>query len=162
MVDLACSYGWFVAQFAREGWQAHGVESDPSAIRMGRIAYGLSGDRTTHSTIQAFLHESDRKFDVVLCLSILHHFLMNPRTCRAEDLLRQVDAITGSVLFFDIGQNHEEWFKDRLPEWDDTHIVNWIKQNTTFTEVIKLGVDSDDVGPYRTNYRRSLFACIRN
>jgi len=28
--------------------------------------------------------------------------------------------------------------------------------------VIKLGVDSDDVGPYRTNYRRSLFACIRN
>src|SRR5207244_10726750 len=70
--------------------------------RSSDLAYGLSGDQTTHSTIQAFLNDSHRKFDVVLCLSILHHFVMNPRTCRAEDLLRRVDAITGSVLFIDI------------------------------------------------------------
>jgi SAM-dependent methyltransferase len=161
VLDLACSYGWFVREFAQRGSAATGVDSDPSALKIGRIAYGLRPDQTVQSDLRTFLSGCDRTWDVVLLLSVLHHFVLRRTTSRPEDLLRQVDRITGTCLFLDTGQAHERWWRGSLSAWDNGFVIEFIRRHTSFTRVVPLGIDGDDTGPYRDNYRRTLFACLR-
>lgn len=161
VVDLACSYGWFVNEFGKRGYQVTGVERDPTALNIGRIAYGLPREQLVQSDFESFANSCRGTFDVVLLLSVLHYYPLKRAAGTPEDMIRQVDAITGSVLFFDTGQSHEEWWRRSLPEWNDEFIINFIKQNTSFTHVLPLGRDSDNVSPYRDNYARTLFACFR-
>jgi SAM-dependent methyltransferase len=162
VVDLGCSYGWFVAEFAKRGHQAMGIDSSPAALKIGQIAYGLSAEQAVKVDLQAFFARCDRTFDVVLLLSILHHFVPKSHFGRAEEILKRVDAITGSVLFLDTGQSHEKWFHRSLPDWDDDFIIKFIQRHTSFKHVIPLGADSDNVGGYRKNFNRTLFACVRS
>jgi hypothetical protein len=121
----------------------------------------LRPEQLVESDFQAFSDNCGRKLDVVLFLSVLHYFPLKRAAGAPEEMLKKVDAITGSVLFFDTGQSHEEWWRNSLPEWNDDFIIRFIKQNTSFTHVLPLGRDSDNVGPYSDNYARTLFACIR-
>jgi hypothetical protein len=161
VVDLACSYGWFVNEFSKRGCDATGIEADPTPLNIGRIAYGLRADQLVQRDFRTFLRGCGRTFDVVLLLSVLHYYPLKRASGIPEEVLREVDAITGSVLFFDTGQSHEEWWRQSLSQWNDKFIIDFIKDHTSFTRVIPLGRDSDNVGPYRTNYGRTLFACYR-
>ena len=160
-VDLGASYGWFVAQMRGLGFDAHGVERDPIAIEVGVVAYGYKRDALICSDLVPFLRENRRKFDVVSCYSVAHHFALGRASVNAEELIGMIDRITEKVLFFDTGQNNEEWFKDSLSQWDPDFIEKWLYQNTTFKKVIRLGIDSDAVAPFEKNYSRTLFACVR-
>lgn len=162
VLDVACSYGWFVDAFARRGADALGVDADLSALKIGRIAYGLRPEQTVHSDLQTFLSSSGRTWDVVLLLSVLHHFVLNPKRGRAEDLLRMADRVTGTCLFVDTGQAHERWWRGALARWDDDFVIDFIRRHTSFSRVIRLGADLDYDGPYRENYGRTLFACMRS
>ena len=161
VVDLACSYGWFVNAFSKRSCDALGVEVDPTLLNIGRTAYGLQTEQLVQNDFTAFASNCDRTFDVVLLLSVLHYYPLKRAPGTPEEVLRKVDAITGSVLFFDTGQSHEEWWRKSLPEWNDEFIIKFIKENTSFTHVSPLGRDSDNVGSYRNNYARTLFACFR-
>jgi hypothetical protein len=161
LVDLASSYGWFVNEFSKRGCDATGIEADPTPLNIGRIAYGLRTNQLIQCDFRTFTRHCGRTFDVVLLLSVLHYFPLKRAAGTVEEVLREVDAITGSVLFFDTGQSHEEWWRNSLPEWNDEFIIKFIKNNTSFRYVTPLGRDSDNVGPYRNNYARTLFACYR-
>jgi hypothetical protein len=161
VVDLACSYGWFVNEFSKRGCDATGIEADPTPLNIGRIAYGLRTNQLIQRDFRTFARHGGRTFDVVLLLSVLDYYPLKRASGTPEELLREVDAITGSVLFFDTGQSHEEWWRNSLPEWNDEFIIQFIKNNTSFRYVTPLGRDSDNVGPYRNNYARTLFACYR-
>jgi SAM-dependent methyltransferase len=162
VLDLACSYGWFVREFAYRGSAVTGVDSDPTALKIGRIAYGLRPDQTVQSDLRTFLSACDRTWDVVLLLSVLHHFVLKRTTWRPEDLLRGVDRITGTCLFLDTGQAHERWWRSSLAAWDNAFVIDFIRRHTSFTRIVPLGMDDDNAGPYRGNYRRTLFACSRD
>jgi SAM-dependent methyltransferase len=162
VLDTACSYGWFVNEFSKRGGAAIGVDADPVALKVGRIAYGLRPEQTVHSDLHAFLSTCDRTWDVVLLLSVLHHFVLNPKRGRPDELLRRIDRVTGTCLFIDTGQAHERWWRGALADWDNDFIVEYIRRHTSFTRIIPLGTDADYAGPYRQNYGRTLFACLRN
>ena len=162
VLDLSCSYGWFVDQFAKAGCHAFGVDPNPAALRIGQIAYALQSEQLVQGDVQTFLNSCDRTYDVVLLLSILQDFLPMSDFGSAVDMLRNVDSITDRVLFFDTGQAHERWFRDSLHEWNNDFIIRFIKQHTSFTQVIPLGADSDNIGGFSKNFGRTLFACIRS
>ncbi|MBM3672566.1 MAG: methyltransferase domain-containing protein [Actinobacteria bacterium] len=160
-LDVGACYGWYVAEMSRRGFGAHGVELDPNAIRLGRHAYGFEPDAITAAECSEFLRGVDRRFDVVSCFSVLHHFALGAGACSAEELGGLLDRATGEVLFFDTGQAHEAWFHDLLPAWNSEYIVEWLRCHTTFKRVVALGTDNDAVPPYEHNYGRTLFACTR-
>jgi hypothetical protein len=159
-LDIASSYGWFLAEMGKLGFQARGVEVDAAAAAVGPLVYGLRPDQTAVADAVAFLRGGGR-YDVVSCFSILHHFALGKGTARPEELLRLVDQATGRVLFFDTGQNHEAWFRQALPEWDADYVEAYLRRHTSFAEVLRLGLDRDNVPPYEANYGRTLFACVR-
>jgi 2-polyprenyl-3-methyl-5-hydroxy-6-metoxy-1,4-benzoquinol methylase len=160
-LDIGACYGWFVAEMARRGFDARGVELDPNAIRLGEAAYGLESGQLTVGECSQFLRDMDKKFDVVSCFSVLHHFALGVGPCSAEDLIDLLDRVTGTVLFLDTGEAHEAWFRDLLPAWNTEHIAEWLHRSTTFREVVALGTDQDAVPPFEDNYGRTLFACLR-
>ncbi len=160
-LDLGCSYGYFMAGMEAEGMKSYGVDNCPNSILLAQICYNQPKERLLCLSLENFFEMNEETYEVVSLLSVLHHFMLNRGQITAEELIRNVDTITGRVLFLDSGQNHEEWFKDSLPELDETALVKWLKEHTSFDEVIALGKDTDNVGVYSPNYQRSLIACIR-
>ena len=169
-LDLASSYGWFVKAFSELGFDAHGVERDAIAVRVGLAAYRLDPAAIEIASIERFLADPGRRYDVVLFLSILHHFVIGRESTRvlrrrgdgaARELFAQVDHACGRVLFFDTGEEHETWMADKLPGWSPDFIEGWLRRHGTFDEIVRLGVDRD-VETFPGNYARTLFACVRS
>jgi hypothetical protein len=128
---------------------------------LGEAAYDLDPSSITVGNCEDFLTGSGRPWDVVSCYSLLHHFVLGRGSVSAEELARRLDKATGRVLFFDTGQEHEAWFRESLAGWDTDHVLAFLRENTTFDEIVDLGPDDDAVGAYADNYGRHLFACVR-
>jgi SAM-dependent methyltransferase len=161
-LDVCCSYGWFVDQMAKQGYKARGVDRDGAAVTVGSQVYGLDPSMVTTDDIVDYLSKDNQRYDVVSCFSILHHFALGRGSVSAVELIKLVDAVTGSVLFFDTGEAHEGWFKDTLPEWTPEYIADWLRKHTSFNSIKMLGTDQDAKGNYRGQYGRHLFACWRS
>lgn len=161
-LDLGSSYGWFVSEMSKLGFDAWGVDRDKAAVSMGPEIYGISPDRVIEENIATYLANNDRTFDVVSCFSVLHHFVLGNAPITAQALIKLIDRSTDKVLFLDTGQNHELWFKHSLAEWTPEYIGQWIKRHSSFSSVIPLGKDQDFTLPGQSrNYGRTLFACTR-
>lgn len=161
-LDVASSYGWFVRAFSERGFEASGVEIDWASTEIGRVAYGLAPGQVTRSEVVRFLEgELERRWDVVTCFSLIHHFVLGRMRISPEEMLGHLDRITGTVLFLDTGQEHELWLRRSLDGWHADRIEQWIRENSSFGVVRRLGVDGDGVGAYAGNYGRTLFACMR-
>jgi 2-polyprenyl-3-methyl-5-hydroxy-6-metoxy-1,4-benzoquinol methylase len=161
VLDLACSYGWFVNRFKDAGFRARGIDRDPSALHVGTCIFGLGADELWPARIEAFLAEPRERYDVVLFLSILHHYALGQERAPLDLILKGLDSITRHVLFLDTGEGHEAWYRETLAEWTPEYIRNLILERTSFTSVVVLGTDGDAREPYAENYGRSLFACTR-
>ena len=159
-LDVASCYGWLVSEMGGAGFDAQGVERDPLAPILGKAVYGLDPSRVTTGDAVDFLG-SGRRFDVVSCFSLLHHFALGRGRVEADEFVRLLDGATGRVLFLDTGQQHEEWFEKSLSEWDTDYVKKFLLANSTFDEIIDLGPDIDAVPPYEKNYGRHFFACVR-
>lgn len=160
-MDLASSYGWFVAQMKSHGFTSYGVERDPFAIRVGQIAYGLGSTDVTRSDCVSFLRTTNERAEIVSCFSLLHHFVLGNGQCSAEEFIRLLDRYVGRVLFFEMGQEDEDWYRDRLAGWSVDFIEEWLQRHTRFRRIIRLGRDKDGRGRFKGNFGRMLFACIR-
>jgi len=161
-LDVASSYGWFVAKMEIAGFRAEGVERDPMAISVGRVMYGLSPEQVHRSDAVTFLRTFQDQYDVTSCFSLAHHYILQRLNASAEELLHLLDSVTRRVLFFDMGQGHEEFYSgEALAGWDPDYIHRWLETNTTFTRIVRLGMDEDAVPPFQQSFGRMLFACVR-
>jgi hypothetical protein len=160
-LDVASCYGWFVAQLRDLGYAANGMERDPLAVPLGQAAYGLDPSAVVVGDCVELLRDAGRTWDVVSCFSLLHHFVLGRGSTSAEELLKLLDAATERVLFLDTGQEHEAWMERSLRGWSPEFIARYLREHTTFGEIVDLGPDEDAVGRYADNYGRHLFACVR-
>jgi SAM-dependent methyltransferase len=161
VLDCGCSYGWFVSEFKKRGYRARGLDRDPRATRIGELVYGLEPGDFVHLPLEEFLESHDGTLDVVLCLSLLHHYAIGKERGAPEAILKALGRITGKVLFLDTGQSSEGWLRRDLHGWDAGSIQEFLARNGGFTEVVDLGPDADNVGRFREQYGRTLFACLK-
>jgi hypothetical protein len=151
-----------VDELRKAGFTAGGIERDPLAVPLGRAVYGLPEGMISTGDCVELLGAADRRWDVVSCFSLLHHFVLGRGSVGHEELIRLLDEVTGEVLFFDTGQENEAWFKSSLRGWNPGSIAGFLRDNTSFDEIVNLGPDDDARPPYADNYGRHLFACVRS
>ena len=154
-LDVGCSYGWFVHRMSELGFDAKGVDGDTAALNVGRVAYGLSPEQVIATGVQKHCRQSKEAFDVVSSFSLDHHFAQGKAALTADDYFAGIARITRKYFFFDIDQSHERWFGMSASDWNDEPMIRWIKANTSFKSVTRLG--HDRVGsPHATT---NLFVC---
>jgi hypothetical protein len=160
-LDVACNYGWFVSKMAALGFEAHGVEIDSAANVIATEFLGIDPTNFVRSEVTAFLESTSTRYDVVSCFSLAHHFALQGGN-GMDNLLRLLDGATSRVLFFEMGDENEAWFKERLRGWNPSTIATYLQNNTTFNRIVALGTDQDRRGKFSQNYGRTLFACVRD
>jgi hypothetical protein len=158
-LDLGSSYGWFVAEMRNLGFDAHGVERDPSAASLGPLLYGIKPEQIYRTDCVRFLREHDHAFDVTSCFGLLHQFAMRRGSVTAEEFIRLIDRRTTKVLFLESGQNPQTRCRQHLPEWDTDFIETWLKKHTTFTSIHRLVLDEDSQAPLEHRCSSTLLAC---
>lgn len=160
-LDVACNYGWFVEAMQEFGYQSTGVEVDWAARQIGINFYHLRENQLIGSEAVRFFRSQPSQYDIVSCFSLMHHFVMGRGSVAPEELLGLLSRSTKRVLFFDMGEEHEGWFKKTLAGWDPDSIETWLQSYGNFSEIVRLGTDKDNVPPYEKNYGRTLFACVK-
>lgn len=71
------------------------------------------------------------RYDVILCLSVMHHIILAEGMEIAQSILQRLVARTNHALFFEMGQSNEvnaDWSK-RLPSMEpdpETWISQWL------------------------------------
>ena len=158
--DLPCSYGYFLSAYKKKGSKVRGIDLDNSSLRIAREINGLTEKEVNKADIMTFL-KSSKRYDVVSCLSLLHHFALGVVPGSYVSLLEKLDKVTKKVLFLDTGQAHEKQYKGKLDEWTDEFIISEILRHTSFKKVIVLGKDHDNVGTQKGDNARTLFACVK-
>jgi hypothetical protein len=162
-LDVASCYGWFLAEMKALGMDVTGIERDVHGPVIGEIGYGLGRDHVVTDDVFAAFDGplAEQRWDVVSCFSLGHHFLLNDDHASFVRLLRQLDASTDRILFFEMGEGHERWFRKRLAGWHPERIAAELREHTTFRTIEALRTDDDGVGRYEGAYGRTLFACTR-
>jgi hypothetical protein len=158
VIDIGSYYGWFVSQFVSSGYNAVGIERDRHAIHIGELVYGNLAGRVLWDDARTALSEQATQSDVICCLSVMHHYVMGKYSTSAKEFLKLLNERTRKVLFFEMGEDHEQWFARSLAGWNKDFIKSWIIENTEFRIAHELGRDSDNRGRYRNNFCRMLFA----
>ncbi len=164
-LDIGSCYGWFLSQMKKEGFDVFGMDRDPFAVDIGQHVYDLDKSHVMLGDIGASLKQcvdEKKSFDIVSCFSVLHHYALGKSSLSAQDFMQLIDKVTGKVLFFETGQDHESAFEGSLNGWNDDSIPKWIQQNSTFKKVIFLGKDKDNIPPFEGYYQRALYACTRD
>jgi len=160
-LDVASCYGWFLGEMKQLGYQVCGIERDFRAKELGVSFYGLSSDEVIIGDAIEAAYELAEGFDVVSCFSLVHHLVMAEGMAGAQRLIKALDGVTNKVLFLDSGEDTEAWFKGRIINWSSTTIPQFVLDNSSFSEVVDLGIDRDGIGRYKDNYGRHLFCFTR-
>lgn len=161
LLDVGSYYGWFVKQFSGNGVLAQGIEKDFTACRISVDLHSLETAQIIHNTLEDFIQNTSGEYDVILFLSVLHHFVLGKSYLTAQDVFKELSRRTRKCMFFETGEEHEKMFEGGLSGWNEENIKKFILENSDFKKVISLGRDQDGVGRFQNNYSRMLFALIK-
>ena len=119
LLDIGCAEGYFVRRAARElGCFSLGIEGDVRRVTVAQNISTLDGNERAgfmYGRVDAASLSQFPSFDVVLFLSVLHHFKRAHGTDYCRDILTTIRSKTNKVLIFDMGIESEKsgWTTDR-------------------------------------------------
>lgn len=110
-LDLGCDLGYFTFRLAEAGYVALGVEASPDYVFLARALAEIG--RYESATFLRLAIAPDNvaalpACDVVLCLSVFHHWVKHHGPAGAEGMLRQAARRAGRHLVFETGQPEED------------------------------------------------------
>jgi hypothetical protein len=160
-LDIGSYFGYFPSAFKKLGLRVFALERDPFACKIAETVYGLNDEEIINLDLDTFLNTSTSQFDVVSCLSVLHHFLNDRENGNADKFLNLISKKTRHFLFLEMGTEAESWFSESLQGWDQEKVIEWVFKNTDFDSVNLLGEDSDGVNKFFGNFGRQLMVFSR-
>ena len=118
LLDIGCAEGYFVQQAARElQCFSLGIEGDVRRLTVAQNINTLDCNERTgfmHDHIDLASLSRLPKFDVVLFLSVLHHFVRPHGIDYCREVLDIIRTKTNKVMIFEMGIRTEflDWAKD--------------------------------------------------
>jgi SAM-dependent methyltransferase len=158
VLDIGSNTGYYLFELARLGYFCHGIDSDPELVCYASLMAYLtecSGVSCEVGKLDLAFIERMPSYDVILCLSVMHHIILAEGMEIADSILQQLVTKTNEVLFFEMGQSNEidaDW-SGRLPRMEpdpETWISQWlVKSGFRYVKTI---------GTSHTTVSRFLFA----
>ena len=165
VLDIGCEQGYFVFRMAERGGFCIGIDWDRHKIE---IAQALSTVYNVNNALFAQMDINNKtaatlpKVDIVICLSIFHHWAYKLGEYDAKEIMIKVSNCAEKYLIFETGQPNEVKIKwaERL-SFIGPDIDIWIHNF-----LYELGFEKiHNVGQFPTsvsNVPRNLYVAIRN
>lgn len=140
VLDIGANWGHFVIGLCRAGYRCTGVEVRPETAHFAKGF--VEAAQVDGRIIEGSIFDCDvTGYDVVLALSIFHHFLKSEEnTERLEDLLSRMNA---STMVF---QPHTpDYFDGRPPRWNPTpeEFSEWVAEKAGLRVERVIGTEAD-------------------
>jgi SAM-dependent methyltransferase len=134
VIDVGCNQGYFTFKFAELGGICLGFDNDISELMIARARAALNSvDNVSfiHMTLTYDNIETLPKADIVVCLSVFHHWVRYYGKDKALSMLKALSEKAEKALIFDTGQPEEmsvKWSKllgfmtPTGPEWIESQL----------------------------------------
>lgn len=109
-LDVGCNIGYFTFELARRGGLCVGIDSGRNEIMIARAVAGIHGISNVAFVEMAIDHPDEialPQVDVVLCLSLFHHWAAKLGEERARKIMSTVASAAQRFLVFETGQPEE-------------------------------------------------------
>ncbi len=166
LLDIGCNIGFFCHYFENLGVRATGIDdsrhnrhqrfSRANVIDVARQLnqrYGFSATFHDGDAVQ-FLSEGNKRYDIVLLLSVFHHFFLgyaldrkggDPMQ-RARDFIQQINRVTEQVLYLE--------YDEGCTELSTSELIEFLKNESGFQDIEIIGRSSD--------FHRPIPRCLRS
>ena len=121
VLDIGSYTGCFSHKIAKLKGTVTGIEIDDRRLVQAKMINTLLESNVEFLHADLFKYLKDKKYDCILCFSVLHWVLKNKGI---EGVREALDVLSASspVMFFGMGQDHET--KMRLKEWNHGLTIN--------------------------------------
>lgn len=152
ILDIGSNSGYYLFALAKLGYRCYGLEADSDLVLYAHLASYLlkaKGASCECGMLNLSFVERMPRYDVVLCLSVMHHIILREGLAAAEKILTGLREKANYALFFEMGQSNEieaDW-SVRLPRMEpdpETWISQWLKQ-CGFSRVQTIGTSTTTV-----------------
>jgi hypothetical protein len=166
VVDIGSSAGWFGFRLAERGIPTIAVERSPRGLRLGlytRKKSGLDDVSFLAMEVTPSTAELLPAADCVLLLSVWHHFVREWGFEVATEMLEGIWEKTGSLLFFETGEDEMPASWQLPPMLPDARswLTDFLAEVCAGASIVHLGLH-EALGPDNEPWRRNLFVAVRN
>jgi hypothetical protein len=166
VVDVGSSAGWFGFRLAERGVPTIAVERSPRGLRLGlytRKKSGLDDVSFLAMEVTPATVELLPAADCVLLLSVWHHFVREWGFEAATGMLEGIWEKTGSLLFFETGEDEMPASWQLPPMLPDARswLTDFLAEICAGASIVHLGLH-EALGPNNEPWRRNLFVAVRD
>ena len=147
VLDIGAHWGYWSGRFEELGFECHAVESSVKNVYfMKKIRRALNMKFEIHCC-SIFDFNVDKHYEIVLALSVFHHFLKDAGSLqKLKELLRGLDM---DWMFFEPHIPGEPTMAGSYVDFDNEQFVNFIFENSCLSKANRIGQAEDGRVLYR-------------
>jgi tetratricopeptide (TPR) repeat protein len=158
LLDIGCAEGYFVRKAAAAGCFTIGIDANSSIFALSQAASTLDKDYNcgfVHAPLSLDLLERIPNFDMIICLSMMHHVLRIQGIDKVRGYLGKMSAKFNKCAMFDMATSIEKKLQPPLPDMGSDPAA-WIKDllsSSGFPNVEQIGISLSPNGDPRPMFR---------
>jgi len=149
LLDIGCHWGYFSHKFEDEGFDCYCVENSKLNLYFLKRLKEIEDKKfkVVPKSVFNFPPGIPSNYDVILALSIFHHFLKEEKIYkRFVEFLR---TLNGMEMFFEPHNPNEPQMRRAYRNFDNDEFALFIVQNSSFTTFEKIGFSEHGRPLYR-------------
>lgn len=152
MLDVGAHWGYFCHKFEELGFECYAVENDTSYLYFLRRLKTAENKKfkVVEKSIFDCKEATNKKFDVILALSIFHHFLKEKKSY--EKLVKFLNNLDMKMMFFEPHSTSESQMEGAYKNYSPEEFVRFIIDNSSLNKFKLIG---------RTEKNRPLYKIYR-
>ncbi|MEJ2568821.1 MAG: methyltransferase domain-containing protein, partial [candidate division WOR-3 bacterium] len=139
LLDIGCHWGYFCHRFEEDGFECYCVEK--SKLNLYFLKNLKEAEKRKFKIIPHSIFDIERKIitesDVILALSVFHHFIKKENTYR--ELIKFLQMLKGKELFFEPHNPEEPQMRGSYKNFVDKEFAEFIVENSSFDDFKTIG-----------------------
>ena len=132
LLDIGCHWGYFCHRFENDGFECYGIEN--SSLNLYFLEKLKRAEnkkfRVMHCSLFTMPENIPQNFDVILALSIFHHFIKSKVTYKK--LIRFLKNLKGTEMFLEPHNPEEPQMRKAYKNFIDEDFAKFIIDNSSF------------------------------
>lgn len=149
MLDIGGHWGYFSHKFEDGGFDCYCVEKSKINLYFLRRLKEIENKKFKVIPESIFNLPKDlpKKYDVILALSIFHHFIKDEKTYK--NFIEFLRTLRGALMFFEPHNPDEPQMKEAYRNFDNDEFAEFIIRNSSFSKSERIGVSDHGRNLYK-------------